>query len=62
MISTESGSNCSLQNIKDFYSNGHVSKDVYIEALQAYQKYLGEVKSIQRDEAAAARWDFKYIE
>jgi hypothetical protein len=34
----------------------------YTKALQGYQKYLGEVKSSQRDQAAAAREDYKYIE
>jgi len=58
----EDGYSDSLKEVQDFYSKGYVSKDVYIEALRAYQKYLNEVKSSQRDEAAAAREDYKYID
>jgi len=42
--------------------DGDATKDEYSNALRAYQKYLGEVKSNQRDEAAAADEDYKYIE
>ena len=62
MIAVEDGYSDSLKEVQDFYSKGYVSKDVYIEALRAYQKYLDEVKSIQRDQAAAAREDYKYID
>jgi len=31
-----------------------------MEALRSYQIYLGEVKSPQRDKAAAARDDYRY--
>ena len=37
------------------YGYGHATKDDYAEALQSYQAYLDEVKSDQRDQAAAAR-------
>ena len=62
MIAVEGGSNISLANIQKFYSKGYTTKDVYTQALRAYQKYLVEVKSSQRDQASAAREDYKYIE
>ena len=62
MISVAYGHNGSLKETKQLYSQGHATKDDYVKALRAYQKYLSEVKSTQRDEAAAAREDFKYID
>ena len=62
MIAVEGGSNSSLKSIQDLYSDGHTTKDDYTKALRAYQKYLGEVKSPQRDEAAAFSEMYKYIE
>ena len=61
MIATEGGVHESLKVIQKLYSRGHATKDDYVKALRAYQKYLLEVKSSQRDEAAAARADYKYI-
>ena len=40
--------------------NDHGTKDEYSKALRAYQSYLGEIKSDQRDEAAAYDEEFKY--
>ena len=60
MIAVESGHNGSLKQIQELYSEGKATKDEYTKALRAYQKYLGEVKSAQRDEAAAAFEGFKY--
>jgi len=54
MIAVKDGSSTSLENIKMLYLNGYVMKDDYTEALRSYQAYLDEVKSDQRDEAAAA--------
>jgi len=54
MIAVGSGHNKSLNKIKELYSSGHATKDDYTKALQLYQAYLGEIKSKQRDEAAAA--------
>jgi len=62
MISVRSGYAESLKMIKQMYSNGHATKDKYTKALQSYQAYLGEIKSVQRDEAAAADDLCKYIE
>ena len=54
--------NMSLLVIQDLYCKGKATKDEYAKALRSYQAYLNEVKSIQRDEAAAAREDYKYFE
>ena len=62
MISARSGYTHSLNEIKRLYSNGHATKEDYTQALQGYQEYLGEIKSVQRDEAAAASEDYKYID
>jgi len=60
MISAKGGYSYSLNRIKELYSNGHATKEDYNKALQLYQEYLGEIKSKQRDEAAAAREDYRY--
>jgi len=62
MIAMEGGQNKSLEKIKDLYSKGKATKDDYTKALRSYQKYLAEVKSKQRDEAASFHEEFKYIE
>ena len=55
MIAARCGYSDSLKKIKEFYMNGHATKDDYAKALRAYQAYLAEIKSTQRDAAAAAR-------
>ena len=60
MIAAESGEPDSLKKIQKLYSNGHARKDDYAKSLRAYQSYLVEIKSIQRDAAAAAREDCRY--
>ena len=62
MIAVRNGSKDSLTVIQDLYSRGKATKDEYTKALRAYQRYLGEVKSSQRDEAAAALDEYKYVE
>ena len=62
MISVEGGVHKSLKQIQELYSNGHVSKEKYTEALRSYQKYLDEIRSPQRDKAAAYKDEYKYIE
>ena len=39
---------------------GHATKEDYAKVLQTYQAYLGEMKSPQRDQAAALSDDYKY--
>jgi len=60
MIAVRGGYSDSLQRVKEMYSKGYVTKEGYMKALQLYQEYLGEIKSPQRDKAAAAREDCRY--
>ena len=53
MIAIKGGDNDSLKKIQELYSNGYATRGAYTKALQSYQAYLGEIKSAQRDEAAA---------
>jgi len=62
MIALRDGKSDSLKEIKKYYSHGHASKEVYTKALRLYQEYLGEIKSPQRDRAAAAHDECKYYE
>jgi len=52
-IAAKTGSERSLELMKRMHKNGHATKDDYTRVLRAYQAYLDEVKSDQRDEAAA---------
>ena len=60
MIAAGFGDNDSLVNIKQMFKNGQATKDDYAKALLAYQANLVEIKSPQRDEAAALSNNFKY--
>ena len=60
MISARCGDNDSLENIKQMYMNGDATKDDYAKALRVYQENLIEIKSAQRDEAAAVRDEYTY--
>ena len=62
MIVVRDGSLESLENIKFCCFDGFATKDDYAKALCSYQAYLDEIKSDQRDEAAAAKDDYKYYE
>ena len=63
MIATKDGDSESLDVIKELYTNGHATEEDYTKALQSYQVYLGEIKSRQRDQAAAANSeDCRYID
>ena len=61
MIAVGSGDNDSLKMIQQLYTTGHATKDDYAKALQAYQAYLDEIKSDDRDKAAAYSEKYKYI-
>ena len=58
----ESGDHDSLKMIQRMYSNGHATRDDYAKALQAYQAYLGEIKSNDRDKASEYDEMYKYYE
>jgi len=60
MIAVRGGHPSSLERVKDLYSKGYATKEDYTRALQLYQTYLGEIKSRQRDEAAAADEEYRY--
>ena len=54
MIAAGDGDSDALKAIQMLYTNGHATKEDYAKALRAYQAYLAEIKSTQRDKAAAA--------
>jgi len=60
MIAAKSGYKDSFESIKELYSIGHATKDEYTKASRANQEYLDEIKSEQRDEAAAydGYWEY----
>ena len=60
MIAVRNGNSESLATIQSLYSDGHATKEDYAKSLQAYQVYLGEIKSDQRDEDAAVSGDPYY--
>jgi len=60
MIAVRDGYTISLEQIKLMYSNGDATKGDYTKALQLYQTYLGEIKSPQRDKAAAYSEKYRY--
>ena len=62
MIAVGSGHNASLKMIKELYTHGQATKDDYAKALKAYQAYLGEIKSDDRDQAAAFDDEYQYYE
>ena len=49
-----------LKRVKSLYSDGHATKDDTTKALQLYQAYLDEIKSDQRDKAAAFSDVYRY--
>ena len=53
-IAVRGGYADSLNSVKKIYSKGYATKEDYTKALQLYQEYLVEIKSPQRDKAAAA--------
>ena len=64
LIAARNGYSKSVSLVKQLYLDGHARKDDYTMALRAYQSYLAESKSSQRDEAEAAadyHDDNKYI-
>ena len=60
MIAARDGDSNSLAAIKELYKLGLATKDDYTEALRSYQAYLNEIKSDQRDEAAAFNDSYRY--
>ena len=62
MVSVGDGDNDSVKNIKQLYMDGHATKEDYVRALRAYQGYLEEVWSEQRNKAAKYDDRYKYLD
>ena len=60
MVAAGCGVNESLKKIREFYMNGHATKDDYARGLRAHQKYIDGIKSDQRDEAAEFDNGYRY--
>ena len=60
MIAVEDGSTESLEKIKQLYTDEFATKDDYAKALRSHQAYLDEIRSDQRDKAAAFDNSYKY--
>ena len=60
MIAVKGGHTESVKDIQEMYMNGHAIKDHYANALQSHQAYLVEIKSGQRDKAAALGDGYRY--
>ena len=60
MITAGSGNTDSLKAIQALFMDGLATKDDYAKALRVYQAYLNEIKSPQRDQAAAFDDQYKY--
>jgi len=61
-IAIKGGDSESLKCIQKLYSDGCATKEDYATALRSYQAYLSEIKSKQRDEAAADDVRYRYYE
>ena len=60
MIAVEGGNNDSLMMIKQLYTKGRATRDDYAKALKAYQAYLDEIRSDDRDKAASFSHQYRY--
>jgi len=60
LIAVRDGDINSMKKIKGLFMDGNATKDDYAAALRLYQAYLDEIKSDQRDKAAAEDEDYKY--
>jgi len=60
MIAVRAGYTRSVKCIQQLYMDGHATKDHYANALRAHQVYINEIKSDQRDKAAAFIDSYRY--
>ena len=60
MIANQGGSDESLESIKKLYMHGYATKKDYEKAILSRQAYLDDIRSKQRDEAAAFDDQLKY--
>ena len=62
MVAVRGGDTDSVKAIQQLYMDGHVEKDHYANALRSHQVYLNEIKSDQRDKAAAFHDGYRYYQ
>ena len=55
IIAARAGNKPSLDNVKQGYMSGHVTKEEYANTLREYQKSQNEMKSDARDKALTER-------
>ena len=60
MIAVRGGHTDSVKEIQRMCKYGLATKDQYANALRSHQAYINEIKSDQRDEAAALGDDYRY--
>ena len=60
MIALKGGNAKSLERFKVYYLKGYATKEDYTNALQTYQAYVAEIKSVQRDKVASADENDRY--
>ena len=60
MIAVRGGDTDSSKDIQHMYMEGHAAKDHYANTLRFHQAYLNQIKSDQRDKAAAFHDDCSY--
>ena len=60
MIAVEGGNNDSLMMIKQLYTNGRALRDDYTRTFKAYQTYLDDIRSDDRDKAASFSHQYRY--
>lgn len=60
LIAVAGGHYLSLKMIYNLHSAGHATEEVYTQAVRSYHEYLGEIMSVQRNEAAAYEDNYKY--
>ena len=53
LIAAGGGSDNSVKGIQQLYMDGYATKEDYTKAFQTYQKCIDEIRSEQRDQAAA---------
>ena len=61
LIAVGSGYPNAMKAIQTYYSRGAVTKAFFEHALHVRQAYVSEIRSVQRDEAAAASARYEYL-
>lgn len=62
LIAASTGSTNSLIAIQNLYRHGIATKNDYTKAMDAYQAFKNEIKSKEREEAAAVSDDYRYFD